>query len=79
MKLTFTAWLLQQTHRDDPVGNLANDAAHLDKDRPASVVSYQNWMTYLWSKTGDPVVKFALTQAGAEYQKALNNDDSTSQ
>lgn len=71
MKLTFTAWLLQQTHRDDPVGDLANDAAHL--------VSYQNWMTYSWSKTGDPVVKSALTQAGAEYQKALNNDDSTSQ
>lgn len=25
-KITFTSWLLDQTDRDDPIGDLANDA-----------------------------------------------------
>jgi YozE SAM-like fold len=63
--MTFTAWLLAQGDRSDPVGHLAYEA-HEDADFPAAG-SIETCRDYLAGVGASPEALAALEQAGREF------------
>ena len=64
--LGFSAWLLRQTKRDDPIGDLASDAKQ-DKTFPKTN-SKEKIANYLRSKRACHEAIEALTEAYAEFK-----------
>lgn len=65
--MSFSDWLMTQTDRDDPVGDLANDA---ERDPTAPLGgSVETWRGYLMRRPGVCwQARAALDQAIAEFQ-----------
>lgn len=62
--LPFLAWLLLQRERDDPIGDLANDALR-DPDFP-KLGNLVNYLVYVTSKTTEPAVTRTVLEAWIE-------------
>ncbi|MAG24105.1 hypothetical protein CMI47_00870 [Candidatus Pacearchaeota archaeon] len=62
----FTRWLLEQEHRNDPVGDLARDAK-LDKDWPSCPGSLDLFRGHLIRRGGGSEVRHALGSAWTEF------------
>ncbi len=63
--MSFTDWLLDQRHRDDPVGDLARDVA-MDDDWPESD-ELEECSDYLMGKRA---AQAALHRAWSEYMRS---------
>jgi YozE SAM-like fold len=65
MPMTFQQWLWRQRTREDPVGDLARDAAH-DRQKPSGDTTRQ-WMRYLVRLNAAPGAIRACLRAWTEY------------
>ena len=65
----FSEWLLDQRHRNDPVGDLARDAA-LDPAWPAEAATKSAYREHLRTQGAFPGALAALDAAWAEYARA---------
>lgn len=65
---TFGAWLLTQTHRDDPVGDLARDAAN-DGDLAWPAANVQDAADYMLRVASDAALN-AFKRAASEFTGA---------
>ena len=63
---TFPNWLSLQTERQDPIGDLARDAA-ADHSWPRSAKTVESYERYLAQRGADPNAIIALFHAWAEY------------
>jgi hypothetical protein len=70
--MTFSEWLRQQTHRDDPVGDLSRDALS-DKRRKGSTLNW--WLKHLKQRGACDGAFKALEQAWQDYATSLECDD----
>ena len=68
MRQTFTSWLYQQRHRDDPVGDLASDAwADRHRGQGNTPRSYRGWKRHLSSCGACDGAYRALLRAWTEW------------
>lgn len=74
-KIGFTTWLLRQSERDDPIGDLARDA-NADMDRPHGSADIETRRTHLWLRHADDVAMDALENAWTEYQQITSHSQS---
>ena len=66
--MTFQQWLRRQCHREDPVGDLARDAAH-DRDKPYGRTTRAQWRAHLMTHIDACEGAFqALERAWDEYE-----------
>jgi hypothetical protein len=65
--MPFTNWLLQQTYRDDIVGDLARDAS-MDTTRPQNGI--RRWRHHLIVIRESDLAHLALERAWEEYKVA---------
>jgi uncharacterized protein YozE (UPF0346 family) len=72
-KIGFTTWLLQQSKRDDPVGDLSRDA-NADSRCPHGNADIQIWHSYLVGRNAAQEVLDTLKSAWREY-KAISHLD----
>jgi len=68
---TFRGWLKSQSHRDDPIGDVARDVL-ADKDSRAS--SHRGIRERILSVAGDGRAVELIDQANREYVARLNGD-----
>jgi len=66
MTTHFSTWLRRQTHRDDPVGDLARDAK-ADRDWPGPTSDLQALQRHLALKRACPEARAALKRAHREW------------
>ena len=66
MIMTFTQWLKTQIDRDDPIGDVARDAA-MDTRRKPHQNTLMAWQTFLSSAGAAAVAQQALIEAWDEY------------
>jgi uncharacterized protein YozE (UPF0346 family) len=64
-------WILTQTHRDDPIGDLAFDFSH-DKTRPSDNAGLQRIKQYLQSRHACREAMDAFKEAVKEYKNDNN-------
>jgi len=69
---TFLSWLLSQTNRDDPIGDLARDF-QADSARPATNASIEEIRTYLEDLRVSDAALRALDRAIEEYIREMCN------
>jgi uncharacterized protein YozE (UPF0346 family) len=62
----FYRWLLRQTKRDDPIGDLANDVER-DRQFPRTVTSLDLLRSYLLHKNASPEAILAFDEACSEF------------
>ncbi|MGQ9683846.1 MAG: YozE family protein [Anaerolineae bacterium] len=68
MRASFTQWLLQQVDRDDPVGDLAGDAAR-DPEWPAGGRGLSRFLVYLRNRGACEGAITALQLAWSEWKE----------
>ena len=68
MRQSFTAWLLRQTDRADPIGDLASDVTR-DPDWPARSKSLNRLLAYLVGRGACDGAIAALRAAWEEWQE----------
>ncbi len=68
---SFKKWLKEQTHRNDPVGDLARDATlkYLAKETPGETSGLQAWIKHLEKHSACDEAFEALNAAWREYQE----------
>jgi uncharacterized protein YozE (UPF0346 family) len=64
--MSFKTWLLEQQHRDDPIGDLARDAAQ-DKRFPRRNAKLRTVVRYLEEQEATPAALEALYRAWEEW------------
>lgn len=64
--ITFKKWLKLQEHRDDPVGDLAGDAARDKRRTPGNTLG--SWRWHLKYANAHPEALKALEKAWEEYE-----------
>ncbi len=69
MENTFTDWLMAQLHRDDPVGDLARDAAR-DPRWPAGATSREAVLDHLFDQGAMDRAAEVVYRAWDEYASA---------
>jgi hypothetical protein len=70
--MTFQGWLRRQRHRDDPVGDLAQDAVH-DRQKPHGHTTRLAWLRYLVRLNAGPGALRACQRAWDEYEEACGH------
>lgn len=66
-QMTFAQWLKTQTDRDDPIGDIARDAA-MDTRRKPHKNTLIAWQAFLGSAGASGIAKQALGEAWDEYE-----------
>jgi hypothetical protein len=70
--MTFEKWLLKQTHRDDPVGDLAKDFRDAKRIDASRGIKYQKCNEHHLSRwNAGPKVYDALKEARKKYKEFL--------
>lgn len=64
----FMQWILTQTERDDPIGDLANDFKN-DKTRPDNRAGIDKIRRYLWLHHASSEAMEAFQDAVREYKE----------
>jgi hypothetical protein len=62
--MPFTSWLLQQSNRNDPIGDVARDALQ-DRDKPTGI---RQWRSHLQQLHACDGAKRSLERAYDEYR-----------
>jgi uncharacterized protein YozE (UPF0346 family) len=70
-EITFYEFLMGQLDRDDPIGDLANDAKRKN-DAPKGKVNYEIWCGHLIRNRACSEALDALKEAWYEYQSENN-------
>lgn len=69
VRMSFYDWLMMQVDRDDPIGDLANDAKR-DHTTSDELNSYKKWRHHLWQYNACREASEALKEAWDEFQSA---------
>jgi uncharacterized protein YozE (UPF0346 family) len=70
-RMKFTSWLMEQWGRDDPIGDLANDARD-DQSFPAEVASLDALDNYLFVRGAGRDARDAAAAAWREFNRISN-------